>query len=174
MWPASSRSRGLHGARVGGTRVRVGARTLTYEFGVTGVHTTAADAVAGGRGVCQDYADIMLALCRAAGLPARYVSGHLVGEGGSHAWVEVVVTDVVGGRDRPGRRGARSIRRTIGGPTAGTSPLPSAATTPMSRRPRDHSSARRRECSPRRSDCRWRPPGWCRPCPGSSAAAGCE
>jgi len=35
----------------------------------------------------------MLALCRQAGLPARYVSGHLTGEGGSHAWVEVVVPD---------------------------------------------------------------------------------
>jgi transglutaminase-like putative cysteine protease len=33
----------------------------------------------------------MLALCRACGLPARYVSGHLVGEGGTHAWVEVVL-----------------------------------------------------------------------------------
>jgi transglutaminase-like putative cysteine protease len=31
----------------------------------------------------------MLALCRAAQLPARYVSGHLLGKGGSHAWVEV-------------------------------------------------------------------------------------
>ena len=64
---------------------------LTYQFGVTGVRTTAAAAVAGGRGVCQDHAHIMLALCRAAGVAARYVSGHLVGEGGSHAWVEVVV-----------------------------------------------------------------------------------
>ncbi len=26
-------------------------------------------------------------------MPARYVSGHLVGEGGSHAWVEVVAPD---------------------------------------------------------------------------------
>lgn len=66
---------------------------LTYGYDVTTVRTTAADAVAGGRGVCQDYAHVMLALCRAAGLPARYVSGHLVGEGGSHAWVEVVVAD---------------------------------------------------------------------------------
>ncbi len=64
---------------------------LTYEFGITGVNTSAAEAVAGGRGVCQDYAHVMLALCRAAGVAARYVSGHLVGEGGSHAWVEVVV-----------------------------------------------------------------------------------
>lgn len=66
---------------------------LVYQHGVTGVHTTAAAALAVGRGVCQDYAHVMLAVCRAAGLPARYVSGHLVGEGGSHAWVEVVVTD---------------------------------------------------------------------------------
>jgi transglutaminase-like putative cysteine protease len=68
-------------------------QALTYQYGVTGVRTSAAAALAGGRGVCQDYAHVMLALCRAAGLPARYVSGHLVGEGGSHAWVEVVVTD---------------------------------------------------------------------------------
>jgi transglutaminase-like putative cysteine protease len=33
----------------------------------------------------------MIALCRAIGLPARYVSGHLLGEGGTHAWVEVIV-----------------------------------------------------------------------------------
>ena len=64
---------------------------LSYEFDVTSVSTTAAEAVAGGRGVCQDFAHAMLALCRAAGVAARYVSGHLVGEGGSHAWVEVVV-----------------------------------------------------------------------------------
>jgi transglutaminase-like putative cysteine protease len=63
---------------------------LTYEWGVTGVGTTASQALAGRRGVCQDYAHIMLGICRAAGLPARYVSGHLVGEGGSHAWVEVL------------------------------------------------------------------------------------
>jgi transglutaminase-like putative cysteine protease len=68
-------------------------QALTYRHGVTSVVTTAAEAVAGGEGVCQDYAHTMLALCRAAGLPARYVSGHLIGEGGSHAWVEVVVSD---------------------------------------------------------------------------------
>jgi transglutaminase-like putative cysteine protease len=33
----------------------------------------------------------MLALCRAAGLSARYVSGHMLAEGGSHAWVEVLL-----------------------------------------------------------------------------------
>jgi transglutaminase-like putative cysteine protease len=66
---------------------------LTYRYGVTNVATTAAEVLAGGEGVCQDYAHTMLALCREAGLPARYVSGHLIGEGGSHAWVEVLVND---------------------------------------------------------------------------------
>ena len=65
-------------------------RSLDYEWGITGVGTTASEALTAGRGVCQDYAHIMLAACRAAGIPARYVSGHLGGEGGSHAWVEVL------------------------------------------------------------------------------------
>jgi transglutaminase-like putative cysteine protease len=69
---------------------------LTYEYGVTGVRTTADQAVALGRGVCQDSAHIMLALCRIRGLPARYVSGHLVGQGGTHAWVEVLVPSADG------------------------------------------------------------------------------
>jgi transglutaminase-like putative cysteine protease len=65
-------------------------RALAYEYGITDVHTTAADALSGGRGVCQDYAHLMLAACHVVGMPARYVSGHLLGEGGSHAWVEVL------------------------------------------------------------------------------------
>ena len=71
---------------------------ITYEYGVTTVDTTAAEALADGRGVCQDSAHVMIALCRASGLPARYVSGHLLGEGGTHAWVEVVVADPEGAR----------------------------------------------------------------------------
>jgi len=66
-------------------------QSMTYQHGVTGVRTTAAEALALGSGVCQDYAHVMLALCRACGLPSRYVSGHLIGQGGSHAWVEVVL-----------------------------------------------------------------------------------
>ncbi len=66
-------------------------QSMTYQYGITSVRTTAAEALAAGRGVCQDYAHVMLALCRACGLPARYVSGHLIGEGGTHAWVEVVL-----------------------------------------------------------------------------------
>ncbi|MGI8857859.1 MAG: transglutaminase family protein [Thermomicrobiales bacterium] len=66
---------------------------ISYGYGSTGVRTAAATALAAGRGVCQDYAHIMLALCRLCGLPARYVSGHLLGEGGTHAWVEVLLPD---------------------------------------------------------------------------------
>jgi len=66
---------------------------IAYLPGATHVGTTAAQAVAGGAGVCQDQAHVMIALCRAVGLPARYVLGHLVGDGESHAWVEVVVPD---------------------------------------------------------------------------------
>jgi transglutaminase-like putative cysteine protease len=71
---------------------------ISYAPGATSVATTAAEALAGGRGVCQDSAHVMIALCRVAGLPARYVSGHLLGEGGTHAWVEVVVADPAGAR----------------------------------------------------------------------------
>jgi transglutaminase-like putative cysteine protease len=73
-------------------------RSIVYEWGVTGVRTTASEALAGGRGVCQDFAQIMLTTCRIAGVAARYVSGHLTGEGGSHAWVEVL-------RPHPARAG---------------------------------------------------------------------
>lgn len=66
---------------------------LRYAHDATGVRTTAAEALALGTGVCQDYSHLMLALCRTCGLPARYISGHLLGEGGSHAWVEVLVAD---------------------------------------------------------------------------------
>jgi transglutaminase-like putative cysteine protease len=73
--------------------------SLTYQPGVTGVHTSAAQAWQARLGVCQDFAHVALVLIRAMGVPARYVSGYLhphrdavVGErveGQSHAWVEV-------------------------------------------------------------------------------------
>jgi transglutaminase-like putative cysteine protease len=63
---------------------------ISYTHGVTSIRTTAAEALAGGQGVCQDFAHVMLAACHVAGLPARYVSGHLLGQGGTHAWVEVL------------------------------------------------------------------------------------
>lgn len=68
---------------------------MRYAFDATTVKTTATEALDLGAGVCQDYAHVMVAVARACGLPARYVSGHLLGEGGSHAWVEVLVEDQV-------------------------------------------------------------------------------
>ncbi len=69
---------------------------MTYAHGMTTVRTTAAEAFAQRTGVCQDYAHVLLAVTRGLGLPSRYVSGQLLGTGGSHAWVEVLVPDVSG------------------------------------------------------------------------------
>jgi transglutaminase-like putative cysteine protease len=66
---------------------------MTYTKGVTDVFTTASTAFAQGRGVCQDFSHIAIAIARSAGLSARYVSGHLLGEGATHAWIEVLVND---------------------------------------------------------------------------------
>jgi transglutaminase-like putative cysteine protease len=73
--------------------VKFVSRHMTYTKGVTDVFTTAATAFAQGRGVCQDYAHIAISVARAAGLSARYVSGHLLGEGATHAWIEILVND---------------------------------------------------------------------------------
>lgn len=62
---------------------------LLYQPGATNVKTTAEEALAGGRGVCQDYAHIFISLCRLAGIPARYAAGMMIGEGQTHAWAEV-------------------------------------------------------------------------------------
>lgn len=64
-------------------------RDFVYTPGVTGVNTTAEEAMKLGAGVCQDYAHILISLCRLQGIPARYVVGMLIGEGASHAWVDI-------------------------------------------------------------------------------------
>lgn len=71
--------------------------TMTYSPGATGIHTTAAAALADRQGVCQDYAHLMIAICRRLGLAVLYVSGHLLGQGGTHAWVEVILPSSDGG-----------------------------------------------------------------------------
>jgi transglutaminase-like putative cysteine protease len=68
---------------------------VEYESGITEVTSTAAHALEIGRGVCQDHAHLFIACCRAAGVPARYVSGY-VDPGhdepaASHAWADVWV-----------------------------------------------------------------------------------
>lgn len=61
---------------------------FTYQKNCTNVDTTAEQAWELGRGVCQDYAHIFISLLHMAGIPARYITGMLIGEGASHAWVE--------------------------------------------------------------------------------------
>lgn len=62
---------------------------MSYQPGITNVHTNAEEAFVLGQGVCQDYAHIYLSLLRLDGIAARYVVGMMMGEGASHAWVEV-------------------------------------------------------------------------------------
>jgi transglutaminase-like putative cysteine protease len=73
---------------------------VDYEVGATTATTSAADALATARGVCQDHAHIFLAAARSIGVPARYVSGYLAGGGrrepedAGHAWAEAYVEDL--------------------------------------------------------------------------------
>ncbi len=80
-----------------------------YDSESTEISTPAVEALAQRRGVCQDFAHIMIACLRTLGLPARYVSGYLltqpppgqprlIGADASHAWVSVYLP----GRDVPG------------------------------------------------------------------------
>lgn len=70
---------------------------FSYEPGSTTVHTSVSQSFADRKGVCQDFAHVMIGFCRAVGMPARYASGylyngpadHLVGSQASHAWAEV-------------------------------------------------------------------------------------
>lgn len=66
---------------------------FSYESGSTQITTTAEEAFAAGKGVCQDYAHILLSLLRMDKIPCRYVTGMMIGEGFSHAWVEVLTKD---------------------------------------------------------------------------------
>lgn len=79
-----------------------------YESQSTQISTPARQALARRKGVCQDFAHIMIACLRSLGLPARYVSGYLltqpvpgqprlVGSDASHAWVSVCLPDLPAG-----------------------------------------------------------------------------
>jgi transglutaminase-like putative cysteine protease len=68
---------------------------FSYEKDVTTVTTTVPEVVEARRGVCQDFAHVLISLYRAVDIPARYVSGYIVSGGGasrgaraSHAWVD--------------------------------------------------------------------------------------
>ena len=74
-------------------------RAIEYSIGATDLETTASQSLQRGKGVCQDYAHIMIALCRACGIPSRYVSGYNPAEGAMHAWVETLCGERGAGRD---------------------------------------------------------------------------
>jgi transglutaminase-like putative cysteine protease len=72
---------------------------IAYEVGTSVAETTAAEAFAARRGVCQDHAHVLVGLARALKVPARYVTGYLItGIGASsaaaHAWAELLIPDL--------------------------------------------------------------------------------
>jgi transglutaminase-like putative cysteine protease len=75
------------------------AAILDYDTDVTHVHTDSDEVLALRQGVCQDFAHVMLAILRCAGIPCRYVSGyiyngendHLRGDQAMHAWVDCLL-----------------------------------------------------------------------------------
>lgn len=69
---------------------------IAYEIGTTHAHTTAAEALAEGKGVCQDHAHVFISAARVIGIPARYVNGYflagtLAPAEAHHAWAEAWV-----------------------------------------------------------------------------------
>ncbi len=71
--------------------------SFDYHPGATSAHSPIEHVLESGRGVCQDFAHVMIAIARSWGVPSRYVSGYLHATGlsgeqtvatGSHAWVE--------------------------------------------------------------------------------------
>lgn len=74
--------------------------SVAFEVGVTTPTHTAAEVLALGRGVCQDHAHVFIACARHMGVPARYVSGHLLRRDGQdeqeagHAWAEAWIEDL--------------------------------------------------------------------------------
>lgn len=69
---------------------------IAYQTGVTGVGTTAEEALGKGQGVCQDHAQVFIGVARALDVPARYVSGYLmmndrIEQEATHAWAEAHV-----------------------------------------------------------------------------------
>ena len=86
---------------------------MPYTPGITSVESTAAEAFAGGAGVCQDHTHAFLACARSLGVPARYVSGYLYSDDSehlaSHAWAVAWIDglwycfDITNGMSRPQR-----------------------------------------------------------------------
>jgi len=125
-------------------------RDFAYESLSTEISTPALDVLQERRGVCQDFAHVLLACLRSLGLAARYVSGYLLtepppgqprltGADASHAWVSVYLPDLGGARGLPhggwldldptnnraglGTPGSDYVRLAVGRDFADVSPL---------------------------------------------------
>ncbi len=88
-------------------------REFTYDRTVTNVYSAVDDVLALKAGVCQDFAHLFIAVARAMGVPARYVSGYIHTPGAkeaaaSHAWAEAWV----GGRGWIGFDATHPVRTT--------------------------------------------------------------
>jgi transglutaminase-like putative cysteine protease len=74
------------------------ADAIAYKPGTTSAHTTAAQALKAGKGVCQDHAHVFISAARTMKAPARYVVGYLFAEDGktteTHAWAEAFVPEI--------------------------------------------------------------------------------
>ncbi|MBI5924330.1 MAG: transglutaminase family protein [Aquabacterium sp.] len=70
-------------------------RRVRFESNTTNSNTSALDTLNDGRGVCRDFAHLMIALCRALNIPARFATGidfgsdPILGPTDFHAYVEV-------------------------------------------------------------------------------------
>ena len=80
---------------------------LKYEKRVTTTRTLVSEALALGRGVCQDFAHLFVGICRGLGIPTRYVSGYVnhPGEIATHAWCQVWAGSATGWIDIDPTRG---------------------------------------------------------------------
>ncbi len=73
--------------------------SIDYASGSTTISTSSKDALKQKKGVCQDFAHILISAARYNNLPARYVNGFLLeetnsGENTTHAWVEIFIKDL--------------------------------------------------------------------------------
>ncbi len=74
---------------------------FTYTKGITNIETTIDEILAHKKGVCQDFAHLLLQILRTMDIPCRYVSGYICpnkngmrGEGATHAWVDAWIPGV--------------------------------------------------------------------------------